>query len=178
MKSKLLERLPKLEEIHAVYGIIVTLIYGWSIYRFIWKLPSWLKFLMPGEIATIGFYTLVNDLFESLLILVVFLGLALILPGKWLREKFTFRGGLSALSILSLFVAIAYNNFKLQQIKEYWAWAPVGFIALHILFGRVHLLRVGVEKLAEATTVFLYLTIPFSLISLLVVLVRNMLGAL
>jgi len=177
LKAKILARLPEAEKIYAVYGVIVTLIYGWSVYRFIWKLPSWLKFLVPGEIVTVAFYTLVNDLGESLLILAVLLGIAFILPGKWLREPFIFRGGLSMLLVLGLFLGLAYFNFTLQQVSAYWIWALVGIVSLHILFGKIRFLQTGVEKLVNATSVFLYLTVPLSLLSLLVVILRNIFGA-
>ena len=175
LKSRILARLPKPETIYPVYGVIVTLIYGWSVYRFIWKLPSWLKFLVPGEILAAAFYTLVSDLFESLLILAAFVLFAFALPGKWLRENFIFRGGLSALSVLGLFVGLAHYNITLAQVSKYWFWAPVGFVILHILFGKIRPLKIGIEKLADATSIFLYLTVPFSLLSLLVVLIRNIL---
>jgi hypothetical protein len=171
----MLARLPKLEAIYPVYGVIVTLIYGWSVYRFIWKFPSWLKFLVPGEIVTAAFYTLVSDLFESLLILAVLILFAFVLPGKWMRENFIFRGGLSALSVLGLFIGLAYFNVTLEQVSKYWFWALVGFVLLHILFGKIHPLQTGIEKLADAASIFLYLTVPLSMLSLLVVLFRNIL---
>ena len=178
MRSKILARLPKLEAIYAVYGIITILVYGWSIYQFIWKLPSWLKFLVPGEIVTIAFYTLVSDLLESLLILAILLGFALVLPGTWMRERFAFRGGLSALSVLGLFVGLAYFNVTLQQVLTYWFWVPIGFAFLHLLFGKLRFLQTSIEKLADSMSVFLYLTVPLSLLSIMVVIVRNILGAL
>jgi hypothetical protein len=172
-KLKILERFPDTKHLYPVYGVIVTLIYGWSLYQFLWLLPSWLKFLSPGEIGAIAAYALVSDLFESLLILACLLLIAGLLPENWMRGDFVLRGGLSALYILLLFVFVAYNQIPYQQIKEYWIWSVLGLGGLHLVAGKVRLIRKAIERLANGATLFLYLSLPLSALALLVVLIRN-----
>lgn len=156
-----------------MYGVIVTLIYGWSLYQFFYILPSRMKFLTPLEIGSILAYTLVNDLLESLLILVGLIVIAFILPRKWLMDDFVIRGGLSVLYVLILFVFIASNKVSIQQINKYWIWASVGFVILHFVVSKISLFRKAIETLAYSSTIFLYLTVPLSLLALIVVFIRN-----
>lgn len=171
--SPFLNRLPRINQLYPVYGVIVTLIYGWSLYQFFYILPSRLKFLTYGEIGLLLAYTLVNNLLESFLILALLAMFAIILPGKLLLDEFAFRGSFSALYILILFIVVSYNDLPLGQISELWIWALVGFVVLHIIVGKIVLARNIIEKFADSTVVFLYLSIPLSLLSLSFVLVRN-----
>lgn len=171
--TKLFKRFPRTNHLYPVFSVIVTLIYGWSLYQFFYILPSKIKFLTTLEIGAILAYTLVNDLFESLLILFVFCLIAFIIPGKWMREDFVFRGGFSALYIIILFIIVAYNNISLQQIHDYWIWAAIGFLILNFFSGRVSFLKKGFEELFKRTTIFLYIFMPASGLALILVLIRN-----
>ena len=169
-------RLPKWPQIAAVYAVIVLVIYSWTIIWSFWKLPSWLYFLSIGEIITIYVYSLATNLIESLLVLCLLLGLSLLLPRKWFSDAFITRSVIVTLSMLG-YAAFILTQF--QSREDYPGGIvrllPVAFLASLVfafLAGKVKFLVKAIELFAQQTTIFLYLTLPLSLISLLVVLVR------
>lgn len=172
-----LKRLPKWPQIAAVYSVIVLVIYAWTILWSFWKLPSWLYFLSIGEILTIYAYAFATNLFESLLVLCVPLGLSLILPRKWFSDVFVTRSLIVVLSVLGY---SAYILTQFQSREDYPGGIirllPVVFLVALILafpIGKIKPLVKVLDFFAEQTTIFLYLFIPVSLICLLVVLARQ-----
>jgi hypothetical protein len=170
------KRLPKRPQVAAVYAVIVLVIYAWTILWSFWKLPSWLYFMSIGEILTIYAYSLTTNLFESLLVLCLPLGLCLILPRKWFSDVFITR---SVIVVLSLLGFAAYILTQFQSREDYPGGIvrliPFVFLAslgLAFLVGKIKPLVKAVDFFAEQATVFLYITIPLSLVSLLVVAVR------
>jgi hypothetical protein len=170
-------RLPKWPQIAAVYAVIVLVIYAWTILWSFWKLPSWLYFMSIGEILTIYAYSMMINLFESLLVLCLPLGLCLILPRKWFSDVFVTRSVIVVLSVLGY---AAYILTQFQSREDYPGGIvrliPAVFLAslvLAFLVGKVKFLVKGLDFFAEQAIVFLYITIPISLVSLLVVFVRS-----
>jgi hypothetical protein len=171
-------RIPKLEEIARVYAVIVIVVYSWTIMWFLWKLPSWLFFLNGGEILTASTYVLATNLLESLAVLSAPLLLSLALPKKWFCDVFVARGTTVALLGLAYMIYLA-NQFKSNEdypslsLKPWSVALAMVLIALGVFFvGRASMARKVVEAFSDRATVFLYLSIPLSLMSLLVILGR------
>ena len=167
-------RLPKTDQIHAVYGLAVLFIYGWTIYWFIWNLPSWLYFLTPGEIFALLCYSFAVNFFETFCIIAFFLIFSVILPSKWLREDFVFRASVTMIVVLSLLMYLLANFIHLDDAYRYALYAVVVLVVSHWVLGRIRYIRLAVEGLAERSTVFTYLTVPASILSLIVVAIRNL----
>jgi len=169
-------RLPKVAQIAAVYAVIVFTVYSWTLLWFFWKYPSWLYFLNIGEILTVLAYSLATNFFESLVVLIAPLAVTVILPKKWFYDAFVARGVALVLPILGYMMYIAFQfESKLDYPTEALNWAPVILaVTLLLVFvvGRVGFLRKVIEVFADRATIFIYLTIPLSLISVLVVVVR------
>ena len=153
-------------------------VYGWTILWFFWKLPSWLFFLNGGEILTAFAYVLVTNLLESLAVLSAPILLGLALPRRWFCDVFAVRGTTVALLGLAYMIYLA-NQFQTKEdypslsLKPWSVVLAMVLIALGVFFsGRVSVLRKVVEALSDRATVFLYLSIPLSLVSLLVILGR------
>jgi len=142
------------------------MIYGWTIIRFFWKMPSWLLFMSVWDLLSALSFTLSANLIESLLVLAGVLLLSLVLPGKWFRISFIASGSLtSALSLGYLMLVADHYHSKTELPSEIFAWAPAVvliIILLLILFTRISLLKELVEELADRATIFLYLSIPLS----------------
>ena len=173
----LLNRFPKSAQIAPVYAIIVLLVYGWTILGFFWKLPSWLNFMSIGEILVVMAYAAVVNFLESLCILLIPLLLCALLPRKWFYDQFVARG--TALVLLVL----AYAMFLTVQLETIVGY-PKNLVLLTIpIFGiilvlaylaaKVELLRRLLEALSDRAIIFLYFSIPLSLISVCVVVIRN-----
>jgi len=171
-------RLPRLAQIYPVYAIIVILVYGWTLYWSFWKLTSWMDFLTLGEIAAIYCYLLATNLLESLLALLGVVMVSLILPPKWFREVFVIRASVLAASVLISFMVFE-SHFKAPA--EYFHKLPIYLIPiillggiLAFLAGWIPIIRKGVEILAENAVIFLYISLPLSLLSLIIVIGRNL----
>ena len=172
----ILNRLPKLSQIAAVYAVIVLAIYIWTILWSFWKLPSWLFFLSIGEILTIYAYSFATNLLESLLILCLPLGLGAILPRKWFLDAFVSRGVIVVLSVLG-YAAYILTQFNSREdypgnIIRLFPVVLLASLVLAFFVGKVKFLSRAIDFISEQATVFLFISIPLSLIALLVVLVR------
>jgi hypothetical protein len=169
----LFNRFPQKQEIYPVYGLIIILIYGWSAYWFIWNLPSWLSFLTIAEIVVVCAYALVTNFLESLFVLAIVLVLSFCLPAEWLRRDFVFRGAVVVICTIVYIMIILSNHIPLSQIGYYGFMATIMIGLLVSFLGRVYLFRVAIEMLADRSIIFAYITLPLSVISSFVILVRN-----
>ncbi len=171
-------RLPSLAQIYPVYAIIVMLVYGWTIYWAFWKLPSWLDFLPLGEIAAIFCYLMATNFIESLLALFGVLVISLILPQKWFRDSFVSRGSVLAASILISIMVFEYHFVKpADYFNKFPSYLPFILLiagVLAFLAGWIRIVRKGVEVFAENAVIFIFISLPISLLSLIVVIIRNL----
>jgi hypothetical protein len=170
-------RMPTVQQIAAVYGVIVLVVYGWTIYWYLWKLPSWLYFLTLTEMLVAFAYAMVVNFLESLLVLLAPLIVCLFLPSRWFRDQFVARG--TILIILLLVALMQYLQIitRLQDIPSYMGQMVLlvmaGIIFLVFLVGRIGFLRRLVEEISSRAVIFIYIFVPLSTLSLLVVLFRN-----
>jgi len=180
IKATLSSRLPGLQQAASVYAVIVLFVYGWTIYWFLWKLPSWLYFMTAPELLAVFSYSMVMNLLESLCVLLLPVGLSLLLSERWFRDQFVARG--VSLSVVLLGFLMYYSNLiaQLAGLPSYLGWLLLGVFAAAVLIvvvvGKVGFLRRGLEEISERMIIFLYLSIPISAISLIVVMVRNLLA--
>ena len=171
-------KLPRLAQVYPVYAIIVILTYGWTIYWALWKLPSWLDFLPLGEIGAIFCYLMTTNLIESLLMLIGVLIISLILPQKWFRDLFISRGSVLAASVL---IPIMVFEYHFDKPADYYSKFPMLLLVMFLvacvlvfLAGWINIVRKAVEVFAEKAVIFLFISLPVSILSLMVVLVRNL----
>ncbi|MEW6400363.1 MAG: hypothetical protein AB1649_01115 [Chloroflexota bacterium] len=169
-------RLPKQKEIASVYAVIVLMIYGWTIFKFNYNLPGWLYYLNLGEIASVLAYSLVTNLLESLMVVFGMVVVAVVLPKKWFLDAFVARGTVVSILILALLMYVA-SQFKTLDYypSEIVRWSPVLLVLIAViayLLGRVSFTRRMLELFADRALIFLYITIPLSVVSLVVVLFR------
>ncbi len=176
----LLGRIPGWAQIVPVCGVIMLMVYTWTLLWFFWKVPGWLYYLHVGEILTTLAYSLATNLAESLLVLLGLVGVALILPRKWFRDVFIARGAALSFAGLGYMMYLA-NQFKTRDdytTASLRTWtvqlAVLGILVLAYLFGRIAPLRKVMEWIADRVSIFVYVLVPLSLISLLVVIIRSL----
>ncbi len=178
----ILRRIPGWAQIIPVYGVIAIMVYAWTLLWFFWKLPSWLDFLRPGEILTTLAYSLATNFAESLIVLCAPLLLALLLPKKWFHDVFVARG--AAMSIIGLgclmLLAQQFDNKNEYPTFSLHSWTVllilIGIGVLVYICGRISLLRKVLEVIADRVSIFAYILVPVSVLSLLVVIVRAVMG--
>lgn len=173
----IIEKIPKLEDIAPVYSVIVMIIYPWTLSRFFWKLSSWILFASVGDLAALFAYMVVINFLESILVLLVPILMSIILPQKWFYDRFRTRSISLVLFGLGYLIYLdkklyADSPFPLTLVR----WIPMAVIVILVLVflvDRVGFLRRVLDELANRLTVFLYISIPISVISLLAILIRN-----
>jgi hypothetical protein len=172
------KKIPNWSDIASVYAIAAFIIYGWTVYWFIWRLPSWSYFLYFKEILVIGAYSAAANLFESLLLLSVPLVLTILLPKQWFSERFISAGGLLNILIGGFFIYFS----SISEAADSFSYAPliqaivffVIALGLSIFISRVRLVSNLIASFADRAKIFLYLSLPVSVLSVLVIIVRNL----
>lgn len=182
LKSWLAKRMPTSQQLAAVYGITVFVIYGWTIYWYLWNLPSWLYFMTLGEMLVTFAYGMAVNFLESILVMLVPVFLSLMLPSRWFRDNFVAHG--AALVPFSLIALMQYLGIIItgQEIPSGFVKVVLlviaGIFLLTFVVGRVRFLRRVFEEVASRATIFVYIFLPVSAISILTVLIRNLIEAL
>jgi len=171
-------RLPGRQQIIQVYAIIVLIIFSWTILWLFWKLPSWRIFLTAWEIVGVLAFSLSTALAESLVVLSALLILVLSLPRAWFGEVFVARGASLAATALGtmMFLDDQFKHEMLYPELPLGVWLLALPLAAIVLIpyaaGRIAWFRRIVESFADRATIFLYIMLPLSGISMFVVLVR------
>jgi hypothetical protein len=175
-------RFPDISSLLRVYAVIVFLVYSWTLFTSFYKLPSWMFYLTLGQILSVYAYAFSVDLLESILALtgVLFLELTLFLALRNHKEEFQSRSILVAMSVLisSMVRLILFQTY--QDIAAYlsgeliwWMATLLLGIPVAVFVPKSKWIRNILEGVAERTSVFLYIYLPLSFISLIIVMVRN-----
>lgn len=173
----LVSRFPSLKQLTPVYSVIVVAIYGFSLLRFFWRVPSLINYSTVGQVGVIFSYMLVVNLIESLMIILAPILLSVLLPKKWFFDQFVAKGALLVSLVLGYAWYISgHINTEEEFPYELFKWAPFVFILILILvflIPRIKFISKILEWISEQLEVFLFISIPLSAIALVVVLIRN-----
>jgi hypothetical protein len=174
----ILKRFPDWSAILSVYAVIVLFVYGWTVYWVLWKLPSWIYYLTTAEILLIICYAVVVNLLESLAFILGVLVLGVVAPKAWFAERFA-----SAGSLLSLLLGLILIGFSAPiRLADSFAYTPliqIGALSLlalcmAMLVPRYRPVAAFLEQLADRAKIFLYLSLPVSFVSLVIVIFRSL----
>jgi len=166
-------RLPKLENLLAVYGVTILFTYGWTLYWFTWKLPSWLQYLTLKEIFVVGCNGLTTNLYESTLILVAVLIPAFIFPDTRWGQEFVFRSSITII-ILSITIMVLLGIFvRVDDIGQYFLYCAAALLVSHFALSRFTWFQHAIESFADRCTIFVYLAFPLSLLALIFLTMRT-----
>jgi len=177
---KLKDKLPSFNELAPVYGVISLFVYTWTILWFFWKLNGWLVYLNLGEIGVILVYSLATNLLECLFVLMIPLLISVVLPARWYLDHFTASSTAWLLPGLSFVIFAAFQfegRSKFHQSLIIQVGIPVIFLMAFFIFATIkwQWARTLLESIADRTTIFIYLFFPISVVSIVVVLIRNFL---
>lgn len=177
---KLRNKFPTTGQIAQVFAVASIMIYGWTTYRLIQKLPSWLYYLNFKEILSNISYTLVFDFMETLLFVGMILLINLLLSKRFFLDLFVARGSL--LSVLGLgyliYLALAVGASKATQFPMgLFRWALLVFLAilaLSIFLPRIETVRKVTEDFANRAVIFLYILLPLTGLGTLIFVINNL----
>jgi hypothetical protein len=144
--------------------------------------PSWKKSLGVWDIISILAYALALDFTESLL---VFFGLTLLralVPKQIVRDRFVSKGTtlvfVNALWAIVLHKLMVSRYILLWTVDRYFLCAVLYLMSVAVSWALVHRskgLANHIEALVDRMTVFLYVYVPLGVVSLLIVVARNIL---
>lgn len=173
-----LRRFPTIKQLAPVFALTFFLFNAWTMFRFFWKLPSWLFFLNVREILAVLAYSFSTNLLESMLVVISLAILAAILPNNWFRDVFIPVGiaiVILILSYLSYFLLQFYSREDYpSEVVRSSPFVIVGIFFLASFLGRIPFFRRIFDGLADRIIVFLYFLLPLGITSLLVVLMQNL----
>jgi len=135
------------------------------------------------DIVPILAYVLAFALFESLLVIGVLLLLSFLLPSRYLKDHFIAQGSLMAIMfggasiLVHKYLSIAYPWSPRQIIVNSALFvAAIVFLSLVISYlsvDRSARFENLIAGLAERMSIFFYLYVPLGVISLIIVVMRN-----
>jgi hypothetical protein len=178
-------RIPSRQQVLPVFSIFVFFGFSWALYRLFWYIPSWLEYLSVWKVLTIAAYVLAFALVESIIIFGLLLLFSLLFPPSIFKEKFIAIGSsLAALIsigavLLQRKINLVYRLEILQVVIYPFAFVLILVAAVFILslvYKRSSILARFIEAIADRMVIFAYFYIPVSLLGLLVVVVRNLIG--
>jgi len=162
----------------AVLSVVVLAVYSWSVRQFFFKLPSLLYYSTAGEILSILAYMLALALFESLFVTAGLVLASMLLPSKWFRDGFAYKGFLAVL-VGALASIQLQKNLPTHFPAMAMLYTYVGISGL-ILVASIWLAHVTPQlqrlllRLVDSISIMTYVYLPLGLISLVVVIFRNL----
>jgi hypothetical protein len=167
------KRFPSFADILPVFAVISTMYYTWSLVIFLYNLTGWLFYLHLGEIWGILAYEFITNFVESLVFLFLLLIACAILPARFLKDDFSVRGtvfSVVTIGSMMLFLNRYVATPAIRSSLGIWMLATLVLaVAATAVSSRVRLVRLAAAWISDRVIVFLFLFIPFSIISLLYV---------
>jgi hypothetical protein len=153
--------------------------HSWSVLGFLNRLSAFILYFRVAEIAEVFAFMMAFAFLESLLLAGVLTLLSAILPSKWLRDGFAYKGFIFIV-IATIAAIIFQKNLKgvlppLQTLTLYWVVPLVLTIVIIAAVQMMPRARNILLNLADRVSIMLFLYIPIGLLSLMVVALRNLL---
>jgi hypothetical protein len=167
----MVDRFPSKQELFLVFSACVFPIHFWISLVLLYKFPSLILKANIWQILGVFAYVFVFTLIESVCLFGFLLLISLILPNRFLRDRFVYRGAALAISI-ALF-AFIINIWILLESE----WI-LTFLAVLFLFTLIYILRRPKEStlmntFAERLTVISALFIFTDMLSLFYIMLRQ-----
>jgi Na+/melibiose symporter-like transporter len=153
--------------------------HSWSILGFLNRLSAFILYFRVAEIAEIFAFMMAFAFLESLLVAGVLALLSAIMPSKWLRDGFGYKGFIFMV-IATIAAIIFQKNLKevlppLQVLTLYWVAPFVLTVVIISVVQRMPRARSILLNLADRFSIMLFVYVPIGLLSLMVVALRNLL---
>ena len=151
---------------------------GWTITAFLWKLSAWLLLLNLGEIIALFSYAMAANFLESMVILLLLLGLCALLPARFLRDDFIVRGTIFAVGLLVALMTFVGSLMRFGIDSGLLLLiAPLAVLLLMSFFlhrsSKYPRLRSSAMWVSDHLVVFLFILIPLFAVASVYVIYRN-----
>ncbi len=168
-----------------MFAACVAPVYTWSILAFLEQVPGWLFYLNIWDVISIFAYTQAFAFLESAIVLLILILLGVILPARFLRDRFIAQGSIIVFLTVAWAVAIHYTGFF--PFSKYAPWYSKRFIfgvvlylvsigISYVLISHHQRLEQAINSFIERLTVLLYIYVPITGLSAIVIALRNIKG--
>jgi hypothetical protein len=180
--NQLTARMPDRGAVLSIYSVLVCLLYSWTLFASFFAFPSWIFYLDLTQLASLYSYSFVLSFIESIfaLIIVLFLEFLWVNIAGVHHEDFRSRTVMYILVLLTSSVIRLYNSRGYESITKFldgegmwWVGTFLAAIGMALAAPRIAWLRSVLEGFADRAIIFLYIYLPLSLISLVIVVMRN-----
>ena len=175
------KRLPERSEVYTVLGLVVFMVFSWSMRGFFYEVPSFILYFKASQIFATFSYMMGFALVESLLVTLGLGALSLLLPVAWFKQGFVYKSFVTvlvgAIALLWLENTIMAFNNKLPPIDLLLTAASIAlgaWVVLLLAFHYIVRLQKPLLFIADRVGVMAYLYVPLGLLGLIVVLIRNL----
>jgi hypothetical protein len=180
-------RIPARRELREVFNVVLFCVFGWSIRGFLFKMPAFALYFGVKNNLAILCYMFAFALVETLLVTGVLVAISVVLPARFLKEGFAYKGFLTVLvtsAALILFQGYYRINFFKDIIAADYSSIPpfvaglivsiAALIGLVWIFHRSPRFQKYLLSVVEQFGVFTYIYVPLGLLGLMVVIIRNL----
>jgi len=152
-------------------------VYTWSILMFLRELPAWLLYLSAWDIIGVFAYAQVFALLESATILLGLVLLGAILPARSLRDKFVAQGSIAVFLASGWAIASHIQIIPVGPSEGFFLGAVLCLASIggfYVLIYRYKRVEEALNSFAERLLVLLYVYVPVSFLSVIIVILRNL----
>lgn len=177
----MLKHFPVTREVSRVFSLVIFIVYTWSIFRYLYQLPSWFLAHNIKEIAIYTAYICATSLIESVLIFLFIFVIGAIFPKRYYWGKFTTVGCLTAIVIASWGLVLQSQkpnllDYDISNILEILVFFLLSILSAIILGNILHVKAQKFVKIikdfTERSIIFIWLYPPIGFISLVYVIFR------
>ena len=168
----MLKRLPRFPDIVSVYAVIASMLFAWAMLLFFWYVPSWLHFMSFDDLFSVFCYVMASSFIESISFLSLLLAASFFLPQKYLRDEFVPCG--TAITLCAIGLIMLYDSNKINiSLSKFAAILVLSTVIASFLSTKIYPMRKALIWLSDRLTVFLYILIPLSVLSIFAIIIRN-----
>lgn len=179
INSLLKEKIPNKTEIWFVFSTITFSVFSWSIWKFIYQIPSDLLNTRWGDIVWNLQALMAAALLESILVSLGMVFLSFILPVKWFRDGFRYKGFVTLLIMIGVVTwsrkVFVYDDY-FPAIDILYKGGIIFFTTWVALLITIHIVK-PIQKIVafieKRVEVFSYLYIPLGFIGLIALLIKS-----
>lgn len=180
---KLRSKIPTWQDVLSGFSFTVFVVFSWTIFRLLFQIPSWLLSHTKSGIFFLAAYVFAFALIESLLVLIYVLVANFVLPRKLFRDWFIPQGCLLVLNSAAWALLVQYRREALStmDLLPVIAWISLYLLSVMIviyvaskIMSRYDRVKSIFVTITDRMVLFTWLYVPLGLVSLVIVLVRNL----
>jgi hypothetical protein len=158
-----------------VFSAAIFAVFTWTVRGFIYQVPSFILYFNLWDILGIFALLLTFALMESMLVAGLVILFGALLPAKWLKAGFAYKGFITVVVSAIVFIylkSVMTNQPTIQFLGTTFFVAFLSWLGLVLTAHFWHRFQRLVLDIADRLSIFLYIYIPLGLLSVMVVMIR------